>query len=86
MLRKVDVSNLDFVKKKKKIMKTLRRSRTKLLRCKYKNRRRFRRTAAKTPVRVLPVLSVPVMSLNRYCANLKISRLHLFLQLIFAVG
>lgn len=30
------------------------------------------------------MLSVPVTSLNRYCANLKISRLHLFLQLIFA--
>lgn len=34
--------------------------------------------------KVLPVLSVPVISLNRYCANLKISRLHRFLQLIFA--
>lgn len=32
----------------------------------------------------LPVLSVPVISLNRYCANLKISRLQRFLQLIFA--
>lgn len=32
------------------------------------------------------MLSVPVTSLNRYCANLKISRLHLFLQLIFAPG
>lgn len=31
------------------------------------------------------MFSVPVMSLNRYCANLKISRLHLFLQLILAL-
>lgn len=44
----------------------------------HHHRRRGNRTST------LPVLSVPVTSLNRYCANLKISRLHLFLQLILA--
>lgn len=42
------------------------------------------RTGLDLLFKVLPVFSVPVISLNRYCANLRISRLHLFLQLIFA--
>lgn len=40
----------------------------------------------KPPAGLLPILSVPVTRRNRYWANLKISRLHLFLQLIFGPG
>lgn len=43
-------------------------------------------TFLQVPAGLLPILSVPVTSRNRYWANLKISRLHLFLQLIFAPG
>ena len=47
-------------------------------------RGKWKSASQKSEPGVLPVLSVPVMNLNRYCANLKISRLHLLLQLIFA--
>lgn len=48
--------------------------------------KKLNKKVSENPRGDLPVFSVPVMSLNRYCANRKISLLHLFLQLIFVSG